>query len=208
MGRRVKRKVGKYAIGARTNPNRYVEGVIGRPAHPTPLFARANPVDADLAAILKISREHNPAEGITGLLCFTDGVYVQVLEGGRNAVNARYKHIVQDRRHHDVILLGYEEITERAFPGWTMGQVNLHRLNPALVLKYSESGNTLRIQWIHEPEPPWKSSRVGFFGSSPQTCHIILPPFPIGTWMARDLAATSSMCSSAVRPSGMRGTAE
>jgi len=102
--------------------------------------ATATPADADLAAILRISREHNPAEGITGLLCFTDGVFVQVLEGGRNAVNARYKHIVQDRRHHDVILLGYEEITERAFPGWTMGQVNLHRLNPALVLKYSESG--------------------------------------------------------------------
>lgn len=102
--------------------------------------ATATPADADLAAILKTSREHNPAEGITGLLCFTDGVFVQVLEGGRDAVNARYQHIVQDRRHRDVILLGYEEITERAFPGWTMGQVNLHRLNPALVLKYSERG--------------------------------------------------------------------
>ena len=102
--------------------------------------ATATPADADLAAILKTSREHNPLECITGLLCFTDGVFVQVLEGGRDAVNARYQHIVQDRRHRDVILLGYEEITERAFPGWTMGQVNLHRLNPALVLKYSESG--------------------------------------------------------------------
>ena len=102
--------------------------------------ATAAPADADLAAILKTSREHNPAEGITGLLCFTDGVFVQVLEGGRDAVNARYQHIVQDPRHRDVILLGYEEITERAFPGWTMGQVNLHRLNPALVLKYSATG--------------------------------------------------------------------
>lgn len=102
--------------------------------------ATSTPADADLAAILKISREHNPAEGITGLLCFTDGVYVQVLEGGRDAVNARYKHIVSDRRHRDVILLAYDEITERSFPGWTMGQVNLHRLNPALVLKYSETG--------------------------------------------------------------------
>lgn len=102
--------------------------------------ATSTPADADLAAILKISREHNPAEGITGLLCFTDGVFVQVLEGGRDAVNARYKHIVQDHRHRDVILLGYEEIAERAFPGWVMGQVNLHRLNPALVLKYSETG--------------------------------------------------------------------
>ncbi len=102
--------------------------------------ATAAPADGDLAAILKASREHNPAEGITGLLCFTDGTFVQVLEGGRNAVNARYKRIVEDARHRDVILLGYEEIAERAFAGWTMGQVNLHRLNPALLLKYSETG--------------------------------------------------------------------
>ncbi|MFG6429822.1 BLUF domain-containing protein [Roseateles sp. LYH14W] len=102
--------------------------------------ATAAPTDSDLAAILKASREHNPAEGITGLLCFTDGVFVQVLEGGRNAVNARYKRIVEDPRHRDVILLAYEEITERGFAGWTMGQVNLHRLNPALLLKYSETG--------------------------------------------------------------------
>ncbi len=102
--------------------------------------ANAAPTDGDLAAILKTSREHNPAEGITGLLCFAVGVFVQVLEGGRDAVNARYKRIVEDTRHRDVVLLGYEEIAERAFPGWTMGQVNLHRLNPALVLKYSETG--------------------------------------------------------------------
>ncbi len=96
--------------------------------------------EADLALILKTSREHNPAEGITGLLCYSDGIFVQVLEGGREAVNARYKHIVLDKRHRDVVLLGYEEIVERGFPGWNMGQVNLQRLNPALVLKYSETG--------------------------------------------------------------------
>ncbi len=102
--------------------------------------ATAALTDADLAPILRTSREHNPAEGITGLLCYSDGIFVQVLEGGRNAVNARYRRIVEDPRHRDVILLGYEEIAEREFPGWTMGQVNLHRLNPALVLKYSETG--------------------------------------------------------------------
>jgi hypothetical protein len=102
--------------------------------------ANAALTDGDLAAILKASREHNPAEGITGLLCYADGIFMQVLEGGRNAVNARYKHIVEDKRHREVVLLGYEEIIERGFPGWTMGQVNLHRLNPALLLKYSETG--------------------------------------------------------------------
>lgn len=95
--------------------------------------------EAELSAIVKQSREHNPAEGLTGLLCYTDGVFVQVLEGGRSAVNARYKHIIDDARHHDVQLLSYEEISERHFAGWSMGQVNLHRLNPALMLKYGES---------------------------------------------------------------------
>ncbi|MDM4766885.1 BLUF domain-containing protein [Pelomonas sp. SE-A7] len=92
--------------------------------------------EAELASILKQSREHNPAEGLTGLLCYSDGIFIQVLEGGREAVNARYKHIVADARHKDVILLSYEEIAERHFAGWTMGSVNLQRLNPALVLKY------------------------------------------------------------------------
>jgi len=96
--------------------------------------------DQDLSLILKQSREHNPAEGITGLLCYTDGIFMQVLEGGRDAINARYKQILSDARHHDVILLSYEEVGERQFAGWSMGQVNLHRLNPGLLLKYSETG--------------------------------------------------------------------
>jgi hypothetical protein len=37
-----------------------------------------------------------------------------------------------------VVLLHYEEITERRFAGWTMGQVNLGRVNPSTLLKYSE----------------------------------------------------------------------
>ena len=95
--------------------------------------------DQELASILKKSREHNPTEGITGLLCYTDGIFMQMLEGGRDAINARYNTIVRDERHHDVILLSYAEIDEREFAGWTMGQVNLSRLNPAMVLKYSET---------------------------------------------------------------------
>jgi hypothetical protein len=95
--------------------------------------------EPELALILKQSRENNPAEGITGLLCYTDGIFMQVLEGSRAAVNARYRHIIEDGRHNSVTLMHYEEIGERQFAGWSMGQVNLSRLNPALVLKYSET---------------------------------------------------------------------
>ena len=56
----------------------------------------------------------------------------------RGPVSALYNRIAQDERHRDVALLSYEEIGERSFSGWSMGQVNMNRLNPALLLKYSE----------------------------------------------------------------------
>ena len=35
-------------------------------------------------------------------------------------------------------MLHYEEITERQFGGWTMGQVDVSRVNTNILLKYSE----------------------------------------------------------------------
>lgn len=39
-------------------------------------------------AILATSRKTNPALGITGLLCHSGDIFMQVLEGGRDTVNA------------------------------------------------------------------------------------------------------------------------
>ena len=93
----------------------------------------------ELQAILRESRAGNPAAGITGVLCISEGIFLQVLEGGRSAVNRLYGRIVADPRHTDVELLSYQEIGERRFAGWAMGQVNVARLNRALLLKYSET---------------------------------------------------------------------
>lgn len=91
-----------------------------------------------IQAILASARQHNLQNGITGILCYGGGVFVQAIEGGRSAVNRLYTQIIEDLRHKDVELLHYEEITERRFGGWTMGQVNLTKLNTSIVLKYSE----------------------------------------------------------------------
>jgi hypothetical protein len=88
--------------------------------------------------ILTQSRHYNPTCGITGILCTGGGIFLQALEGGRTAVNQLYAHIQKDPRHKDVVILHYEEITERRFAGWTMGQVNLSRINMSTLLKYSE----------------------------------------------------------------------
>ena len=89
-------------------------------------------------SILQQSRQHNPAQGITGILCYGDGVFLQCIEGSRMRVSELYGSIQHDARHKDVALLHFEEISERRFGGWSMGQVNVSKLNAALLLKYSE----------------------------------------------------------------------
>jgi hypothetical protein len=91
-----------------------------------------------IEAILAQSRQHNPISGITGILCYGGGIFLQAIEGGRMQVSELFGHIQRDARHKDVALLHYEEIFERRFGGWSMGQVNLTKLNHTLLLKYSE----------------------------------------------------------------------
>ena len=91
-----------------------------------------------IESILQQSRANNPALGLTGVLCHCGDVYMQALEGGRVAVNAMYNRIARDARHRDIVLLHYIEVTERHFAGWTMGHVNLGKLNPSVLLKYSD----------------------------------------------------------------------
>jgi hypothetical protein len=98
----------------------------------------AAPLTASVVdSILEQSRTNNPRQGITGVLCCSDDFFVQVLEGDRDAVCELYNAIVRDDRHVNVRLLKYDEISERRFNSWTMGQVNLATVNPSLLLKYS-----------------------------------------------------------------------
>lgn len=97
----------------------------------------ASPLTAQLLDdILAQSRRNNPTLGVTGLLCISDDVFIQVLEGGRDEVCELYNAIVRDARHAHVRLLSYDEIAERYFGAWTMGQVQAPKINPGLLLKY------------------------------------------------------------------------
>ena len=89
-------------------------------------------------SILTQSRAHNPKLGITGILCYSDDLFLQVLEGGRDEVCELYNTIVRDDRHRNVRILSYEEISERRFGNWTMGHVDVATVNPSLLLKYAK----------------------------------------------------------------------
>ena len=89
--------------------------------------------------MLDKSRNSNPDAGITGVLCVCQGgVFMQVLEGGREEVNLLYGKVLRDARHTNVTLLEYAELTERRFSSWRMGRVDLNKLNAGIILKYSE----------------------------------------------------------------------
>ena len=87
--------------------------------------------------ILETSRKHNTKHGITGVLIATGDSFIQVLEGGRAQVSETYNAITQDKRHVDVTMLSFDEITQRSFEGWSMGEVTIGQLNPSVLLKHS-----------------------------------------------------------------------
>ncbi|WP_299646722.1 BLUF domain-containing protein [uncultured Jannaschia sp.] len=82
----------------------------------------------EIDQILETSQVNNGRAGVTGALIFNDGVFGQVLEGPKDAVEETFERIQLDERHHDVTLLDITPIDERSFADWSMGFVGSHSL--------------------------------------------------------------------------------
>lgn len=89
-------------------------------------------------SILSTAQAYNQTHGISGVLCQGQGLYLQVLEGERSAVNRLYARIVADARHNDVELLHYEEITVRRFAKWSMAFVDISTRDPMVKMGHPE----------------------------------------------------------------------
>lgn len=76
--------------------------------------------DVELPDILRKARGYNSERGITGMLCFAYGRYLQVLEGAPKEVNALYLKIGADKRHEDIRLLSFSQAQPRMFALWSM----------------------------------------------------------------------------------------
>ncbi len=88
------------------------------------------------SSILTTARSHNPLHGITGVLFQGQGMYMQVLEGERSAVNRLYARILADKRHTDAEILFMKEIAGRRFKKWSMAHVLLSDLDPMVLMKH------------------------------------------------------------------------
>lgn len=77
--------------------------------------------EPQLLDMLRAVRAKNQALGLTGMMLYRDGNIIQALEGPDDAVVETYEKICDDPRHHGVIELLRESVTQRAFAQWTMG---------------------------------------------------------------------------------------
>lgn len=102
--------------------------------------AYAQPISLDEArAIARGARKTNAQHGITGMLMFGHGHFLQVIEGGSEAVNDLYHRIAQDPRHEKLRILSYRAIDERAFGCWSMAHVDATTIGADILLRFGRT---------------------------------------------------------------------
>lgn len=100
----------------------------------------------DLRELLQRSCAHNARAGITGLLLYRGGNFIQVLEGEELAVRALYGRIAADPRHGGTIVLLQGPIGAREFADWSMAFRDLDAPDTLAVPGFSD--------FLHTPLDP------------------------------------------------------
>lgn len=81
----------------------------------------------ELLDILRAARRNNERVGVTGMLLYKDGNFLQVLEGPASVVDSLIQRIKRDSRHGGVILMSRKNIEERQFQEWSMAFRNMSK---------------------------------------------------------------------------------
>jgi hypothetical protein len=92
----------------------------------------------DLLELLKVCRGNNEVFGLTGMLLYRDGTYMQFLEGRSGDIDALLSRLRKDNRHRDIRTLREGTLPHRLFPDWSMAYKNLAGVKGADVPGYSE----------------------------------------------------------------------
>lgn len=79
----------------------------------------------ELTELLAKARPNNQALGVTGLLLYHRGSFLQVLEGEESVVNRLYEKIAKDPRHLRCMVIKRGPVAKCSFADWSMGFVEL-----------------------------------------------------------------------------------
>jgi hypothetical protein len=86
------------------------------------LSEASGPMSAEqLLALLHQCRGNNVSSGVTGMLLYGNGTFLQTLEGDEAVVDALIEKISKDPRHRRIHVLSRRTIERRRYAEWTMG---------------------------------------------------------------------------------------
>ncbi len=74
----------------------------------------------DIAGLLTVSRKNNEKHGLSGVLLYADGGFIQVLEGEKHQLDLTYRKTLCDPRHQNILELYREVTSEPVFRKWKM----------------------------------------------------------------------------------------
>lgn len=77
--------------------------------------------ETEIQALLEQARGFNGQHCLTGILLYSDGRFVQLLEGDEQSVRQLYARIQQDPRHTQVVTVSEGPGPGRRFADWSMG---------------------------------------------------------------------------------------
>lgn len=77
--------------------------------------------EEEINSLLVTSRHSNIEKGITGVLLYIEGDFLQVLEGKKEAVETLFEIIKKDTRHKGIIVVYEGEKLKRQITDWSMG---------------------------------------------------------------------------------------
>lgn len=120
----------------------------------------------ELTELLKTSRANNRELGVTGILLFKDGNFLQVLEGEDAVLDPLLKKIGNDPRHTGLVVYPRKAIDEREFPNWSMAFRDLNDPELATLPGFSEFLNTSFLDTSLLNNSPRVKHLISVFASS------------------------------------------
>ena len=88
----------------------------------TYISQESSPLSADdLLGLLSQCHRNNTARGLTGMLLFGNGTFLQSLEGEQEVVEPLMRKIAADPRHKAIKVLRQDTIQSRQYADWSMG---------------------------------------------------------------------------------------
>lgn len=108
--------------------------------------------DSELIDILKVARSRNAKNDVTGVLLYSDGTFIQVLEGEPANIDQIFHSISNDKRHKNIIKLVDGSLDKKYFADWNMGFATVDKdrareisgfLSSTAEILDDESGNML-----------------------------------------------------------------